>query len=553
MLIKTSEQLVKEFITEEIVVKGCPDNLYKVLALIEQIKQSGNRLAYVKLKQHCDIVDENLFSSIMKVFLKGIDIKKDQVQEAVEISIDEALVDELKTIVINSKAIALGFYYDEKNKLRLNTNKCISYLRKIAEFIIKHGVLMIYNQKEGIYQELNDELMGTILRYLMNTAIPDSWKKVYERDIIDGLMREVPRVDTNIIDDTLIAFNNGVYNVVTKQLLPHDKKYMFTSKSPIDYLKDADCPIFKKAIKEITCNDDELLSCLQEIFGNALINNTKAERAFFFTGVGSNGKSFCSEVLTEIVGVNNVSNIQLSKFSERFGIEGIVSKTLNIANENELGGAISTENLKAIISGDTINISRKFKQAINYKSTIKLIFLLNTLPDTLDNTHGYYRKILIVPFNRVFKPEDIDKKLKEKVCTELSGVLNWCLEGAERLINNDYNFTESKAVEKVTKAYKEEQNPVEAYLNEVLVYEEGSSETKKAVLDAYKSWIEGEGISSRGTDSPQRFWRALNNSTKINLNCELTYKKIAGTLYLRDFKIDYSKLPKQEVKYTFSN
>lgn len=76
MLIKTSEQLVKEFITEEIVVKGCPDNLYKVLALIEQIKQSGNRLAYVKLKQHCDIVDENLFSSIMKVFLKGIDIKK---------------------------------------------------------------------------------------------------------------------------------------------------------------------------------------------------------------------------------------------------------------------------------------------------------------------------------------------------------------------------------------------------------------------------------------------------------------------------------------------
>ena len=60
----------------------------------------------------------------------------------------------------------------------------------------------------------------------MNTDIPNSWKKVYERDIIDGLMREVPRVDTNIIDDTLIAFNNGVYNVVTKQLLTHDKKYI---------------------------------------------------------------------------------------------------------------------------------------------------------------------------------------------------------------------------------------------------------------------------------------------------------------------------------------
>ena len=49
MLIKTSEQLVKEFITEEIVVKGCPDNLYKVLALIEQIKQSGNEVACIKI------------------------------------------------------------------------------------------------------------------------------------------------------------------------------------------------------------------------------------------------------------------------------------------------------------------------------------------------------------------------------------------------------------------------------------------------------------------------------------------------------------------------
>ena len=66
------------------------------------------------------------------------------------------------------------------------------------------------------------------MQYLIYLRHNKGW--FYERDIIDGLMREVPRVDTNIIDDTLIAFNNGVYNVVTKQLLPHDKKYMFTRK-----------------------------------------------------------------------------------------------------------------------------------------------------------------------------------------------------------------------------------------------------------------------------------------------------------------------------------
>ena len=304
-------------------------------------------------------------------------------------------------------------------------------------------------------------------------------------------------------------------------------------------------------MREIVCNDEELLMCIQEIFGYTLINNTKGERAFYFVGVGSNGKSFTAEILTKIVGKKNVSNIQLSNFSEKFGIEGIVGMTLNIANENEVGNIKSTENLKAIISGDSINISRKFKKAINYKPTVKLVFLLNTLPDTLDNTHGYYRKILIVPFNRVFKQEEMDKNLKDKVSEELSGILNWAIEGAKRLMNNDYKFTECEAIKKAIKAYKEEQNPVEAFSKDVLIYEEGCSETKKDVLDSYKLWIEGQNISSRGTESPQRFWKALSNSSKVLLDKELEYKKVQGILYLKNFRIDYSKLPAKRDKYTF--
>ncbi|EPB8148750.1 DNA primase family protein [Clostridium perfringens] len=551
MRVKSVNQLVNEFITEEIKVRECPDSLYRILTLLDEIKRSKSELAYIKLKKHCDVIDDKLFLALVETVQNCISINQEIIENTNNIVIDENLLNELKLLVSNIKAKSLGFYYDNKGKVKLNSNICISYLTMIAKFIKMNDVLMIYNKKEGIFEEASEELIGTILRYLINNAISDSWKKSYEKDIIDGLIREVPIVDTSNINDELIAFNNGVYNIKTKQLLPHDYKYMFTSKSPIDYIEGADCPVFKQAIKDIMCNDYELISCVQEIFGNALINNTKAERAFFFIGVGSNGKSFCSEILTEIIGMRNISNIQLSKFSEKFGIEGIVSKKLNIANENELGGAISTENLKALISGDTVNISRKFKESINYKSTIKLIFLLNTLPDTLDNTHGYYRKILIVPFNRVFKPEEMDKKLKEKVCNELSGVLNWCLEGADRLIQNDYIFTESKEIQKITKAYKEEQNPVETYLNEVLIYEEDSSESKKDILDAYKDWLRYSVISAKGTDSPQRFWKALNNATKINLNKELTYKKVKGIIYLKNFRIDYSKLLVQDNKFIF--
>ncbi|HII4416844.1 DNA primase family protein [Clostridium perfringens] len=335
------------------------------------------------------------------------------------------------------------------------------------------------------------------------------------------------------------------------ELVPYNENHIFTSKSPVDFIQGALCPSFIKAMREIVCYDEKLLMCIQEIFGYTLINNTKGERAFYFTGVGSNGKSFTAEILTSMVGVTNVSNIPLSRFSEKFGTEGLIDKTVNIANENEIGNAISTENLKIFVSGDRTSIARKYKGDINYKSTCKMIFLLNRLPDTLDNTHGYYRKILIVPFNRVFKQEEMDKNLKEKVSQELSGILNWSIEGAKRLMSNDYKFTECEAIEKITKAYKEEQNPVESFLKEALIFEEGNSETKKDVLDAYKLWIEGQNISSRGTESPQRFWKALSNSIKIVLNKELEYKKVQGTLHIKNFKVDYSKLPVEKKSYTF--
>ncbi|MBO3334070.1 DNA primase family protein [Clostridium perfringens] len=545
-------ELVMEFITSIIIITHLPESLKRLNLIIRLIKDRGDKDACIELKQHCDSIDGKLFPSIREGLLNGITIDESKIKFSdIDVSLDIGLIEDLKALIKHNRAISLGYYYDEKKKLRLNTNKCVSYLQKVLECVVENNKLLILNRKEGIYQELTDDLMGKILRHLMNEAIEDSWKRQYERDILDGLIREVPTIDISNIDDSFIPVNNGVFNLNSEELIPYDDSMFFTRKSPVNFVKEAGCPKFLEALREIVCGDERLLMCIQEIFGYTLINNTKGERAFYFIGVGSNGKSFIAEILANIVGVANVSNIPLSRFSEKFGTEGLIDKSVNIANENEIGNAISTENLKIFVSGDRTSIARKYKGDLNYKSTCKMIFLLNKLPDTLDNTHGYYRKILIVPFNRIFQQEEMDKNLKEKVLEELSGVLNWAIEGAKRLINNDYKFTECEAIEKVTKAYKEEQNPVESFLKDALIYEDGNSETKKEILDSYKLWIGGQNISSRGTESPQRFWKALSNSAKIVLNKELEYKKVQGTLHLKNFRIDYSKLPTKRDKYTF--
>ncbi|UZP04720.1 hypothetical protein JW813_06835 [Clostridium botulinum] len=545
-------EVVMEFIKSILIITQLPESLHKLNLIVKLIKDRGDKEACIELKQHCDSIDEKLLSSILEGLLKEITIDESKLNNAhSDINLDLGLIGELKALIKHNRAISLGYYYDEKKKLRLNTNKCVTYLQKVLECVVENGTLLILNRKEGIYQELTDDLIGKILRYLMNEAITDSWKKHYEREILDGLIREVPTIDIPIIDDSLIALNNGVLDLNSNELIPYDGNLFFTKKSPVDYIPQLECPTFFEALYEIACHDDKLIGCIQEIFGYVLINNVKGEKVFYFTGVGSNGKSFLADILTKMVGEKNVSNTQLWKLSEKFGMEDMVGKSLNIANENEIGNTVATENIKTVASGDSINVSRKYKTDIKFKSTCKMIFILNTLPNTSDNTHGYYRKILIVPFNRVFKKEEMDKNLKEKVVPEMSGILNWAIEGAKRLMKNDYKFTESEAIEKVTKAYKEEQNPVESFLKDGLKYEEGHSETKKDVLEAYKSWIEGQNISSRGTESPQRFWKALSNSSKIVLDKELEYKKVQGTLHLKNFRIDYSKLPAKRNKYTF--
>ncbi|MDB1939146.1 DNA primase family protein [Clostridium tertium] len=416
---------VMEFIKIIIIITQLPETLKRLNLIITLIKNRGDKEACIQLKQHCDSIDEKLFSSILEGLLHEITIDESEINNLdSNVTLDIGLIEELKSLIKHNRAISLGYYYDEKNKLRLNINKCVTYLQKVLECVLENDKLLILNRKEGIYQEAKDALMGKILRHLMNETITDSWRKHYERYIIDGLIREVPTVDTTNIDDSMIPVNNGIFKLNSDELIPYDDRMFFTRKSPVNFIKGAKCSQFLDALREIVCGDERLLMCIQEIFGYTLINNTKAERAFYFVGVGANGKSFLADIITQIVGKTNTSSVPLSRFSQKFGTESMINKSVNIANENEFGNAISSENLKIFASGDMTNMQRKYKEDLIYKSTCKLIFLLNRLPDTLDNTHGYYRKILIVPFNRIFKQEEMDRNLKEKVSEELSGVLN---------------------------------------------------------------------------------------------------------------------------------
>ena len=131
----------------------------------------------------------------------------------------------------------------------------------------------------------------------------------------------------------------------------------------------------------------------------------------------------------------------------------------------------------------------------------------------------------------------MDRERKTTLLGERSGILNWALKGAERLVQQGYCFTKSDAAERATQSYQREQNPVAVFYQERLVYEKGQRSYRDDVLTTYVQWLAEEELSGQGTDSPQKFWKLLKDAAKSCGRPELSYGKRKGKRFLRDYRI----------------
>ncbi|KIU10055.1 hypothetical protein SC09_Contig28orf00221 [Bacillus subtilis] len=448
------------------------------------------------------------------------------------------LLEELKLILMVGKAEERGYLYDEKkNSYTFNANAFAKhFIKRCHVRSTKDGRLFLYNRK-GVFEELSEVSLGKVLRTIMHEGRWNSWKSPYEAEVVKVLQREAITVEEMNTNRNYINVRNGMLSLTTFTLYPHSPEFLSTVQIPIEYNPNATAPHFMSFMKDITIDDSQLINVHQELVGYWLTVETKAEKAVYYYGGGANGKSVMASIVTALVGEDNVSSVPLSEFSQTFGMENLIGKSLNIAAENEMGGkAFKTENFKAIVSGDNITINIKYRPAISYRPYCRLVFLVNNLPDSSDVTEGYFRKIIIVPFPRTFKKEERNVELKNELLKELPGILNWAIQGLKRLRSNNYQFSECKAIKETEGAYHDEQNPVREFFHSHVVQEDGFRTKQSDFYNMYSQWLNVQGIDDKGTKSRQVFWRYF----KVILDSEnipIVKKKVKGTVYYDGIKL----------------
>lgn len=289
----------------------------------------------------------------------------------------------------------------------------------------------------------------------------------------------------------LMNFKNGIYDMVTGALKPHNQAFGFRSVLPCDFMPKAEAPRFESFMDEVTLGRPELNHVMQEFFGYIFSNmRCEHEKILMLSGEGSNGKSTLVKLVRALAGEGGSSSISVKDMKSdqnRYLMEG---KIVNVAEENSRDSFKDTELIKNFASGGKILVKKLFAQPYEYENRTKLIMLCNTLPANMDHTHGFYRRLLIVPFEAEFGGavgKKADKGLIDKLLEELPGIFNWVVAGYSRL-RLQGGFSNSTVISDAVSRYRVETDTVAAWFNAELELSENKDDSV-AVQELYDHYV----------------------------------------------------------------
>ena len=294
----------------------------------------------------------------------------------------------------------------------------------------------------------------------------------------------------------IINVKNGLYNVLEDTLTEHTPDCYSTVQLKVNFVRDADCPQFKKFLTEAMGNDKEQVKLIQEILGYFLIPVNSAQKCFVIVGVAGAGKSVLLRVLNEILlGRQNVSNVSWQALNERFKTAELFGKLANIFADLPTKSIDDNGIFKALVGEDYLTVEKKNRNPFSFQSSARLLFSCNNIPKNYgDRSEGFYRRLLIIRFNHAVPQEKRDPNLIDKFRNEADGIFAFALDGLKRLMKNGYKFSETEINKSELEQYREESDSVLSFAKEYCVIDSNASVGSTELFTAYKAYCEECGL-----------------------------------------------------------
>lgn len=402
--------------------------------------------------------NQALFNYILT--LTANDFSVDETREAIRVLnrfvLKEPLSDDELEVILRDEAFQKPVFFIGSTFL---FDKFASYLKNNSHVVKINNQLHIY--KEGIYINAYKEIEAEMIQHIPNL------KKTQRREVLDYMELIVEEKEQS--DANLIAFNNGVYDLVTGELKPFSTDIVITNKIPWDYDPDAYSELADKTLNRLSCGDVAIRLLLEECIGYCFYRRNELGKAFILTGDKSNGKSTFLDCIKAILGDRNTSALDLKELGDRFNTSMMFGKLANIGDDigDDFLQGSQVSVFKKIVTGNRIKAERKGQDPFEFNPFIKLLFSANDIPRMKDKTGAVLRRLVIIPFDATFGKDDPDYdpfikyKLIQKESIEY--LIKLGVDGLKRVITNN-GFTESEKVQKQLDEYEEENNPIVAFI-----------------------------------------------------------------------------------------
>lgn len=308
------------------------------------------------------------------------------------------------------------------------------------------GALYVY--QTGRYVPNGERTIRLAYADLLNLwEYNSSWNAVKAKDVVTYIRDHVEDIWDAEGSDNYINLLNGVWDINTNSMKSSPTPdWKSTLQIPITYDPNATCPQWDKFLSEV-CNVGSDL--LVEIIGLCMTTNMNIQSSIVLVGSGSNGKSTFLKGLRAAIGEDNVGHVPLHALADpkdRFSRAGLVGKLVNLFGDISMESLKDPSYLKAIIGQDPIVVETKYQMPYAYIPYSKLIFSSNHgRLKTKDETYGFTRKFLYVPFNQKFpinpaKQQELDAALSTP--EELSGLFNRISPKLQSLLTNGFTMSD---------------------------------------------------------------------------------------------------------------
>lgn len=268
-----------------------------------------------------------------------------------------------------------------------------------------------------------------------------------------------------------------------------EEKHLSSYRLKCGYNPDAkDITHFRQWLDDLFSPEDQY--CFQEVMGYLLLPTTQAQKAFFLLGTGGEGKSIWGTILYAMFGNGFVPTKVCELEGNRFTIATIENKIVAYDDDLNQDKLEKTDNFKTIVSAKIpVMGERKGTDKFEFLPYARICacgnFSLSSLHDTSD---GFFRRLLPIRVkNKPPERKDISD-YEQLILPELDAIFLWSLEGLQRLIKNDYKFSESERSKELLTDIREESNSFLTFIENELVFEQDAKVSGDALQAAYKNY-----------------------------------------------------------------